>query len=171
MKLLKFIKRLRFKFTTAEYMRVAYLSPRRVVMVTSRLDGKDNILPIDWHMPISFEPKLYAICLENHNHSAGIIRQTGEFVVNFVDAALEEKILLCGRASGKDIDKFELSGLERQEARSVNVPVLSEAIGSLECKVIEEKKWGDHTVFVGTVLRTDLEEGKTKELYHVTKFQ
>jgi 2-polyprenyl-3-methyl-5-hydroxy-6-metoxy-1,4-benzoquinol methylase len=46
-----------------------------------------------------------------------------------------------------------------------------EAIGHLECRVMDEKIWGDHTVFVGKVLKTDMEEGKTKELYHVTKFQ
>lgn len=171
MNLQKFVKRLRFKFVTAEYMRVAYLSPRKVVMVTTRLDGADNVLPIDWHMPVSFEPKLYAICLETHNHSANIIRQTGEFVVNFVGAELEEKILLCGRTSGKEADKFTLSGLGRQEARYVNAPVLTEAFGCLECRVTEAREWGDHTVFVGKVLREDLREENIRELYHVAKFQ
>jgi flavin reductase (DIM6/NTAB) family NADH-FMN oxidoreductase RutF len=166
----KYLKRLRFKFTTAEYMRVAYLSPRKVVMVTTRLGDQDNILPVDWHMPISFEPKLYAICLESHNHSASIIRQTGAFVVNFVGADLEEKILLCGRSSGRNTDKFALSGLGKQEARKINCAVLTEAIGCLECQVTEVREWGDHSVFVGKVLRTDLDaEGKVSELYHVSK--
>lgn len=171
MNLTKFIKRLRFKFMTAEYMRVAYLSPRKVVMVTTRLDGTDNVLPVDWHMPISFEPKLYAICLETHNHSADTIRRTGEFVVNFVGAAFEEKILLCGRTSGREADKFVLSGLGRRAARHVNVPVLTEAFGCLECRVTETREWGDHTVFVGKVLREHLHEENISELYHVAKFQ
>ena len=171
MKLLKYIRQLHFKFTTAEYMRVAYLIPRRVVMVTTRLGSKDNVLPIDWHIPVSFQPKYYAICLESHNHSAHIIRQSGAFVVNFVDATLEEKILLCGRVSGKEADKFALSGLQRSEAQTVNAPVLVEAIGHLECRVTEEKTWGDHTIFVGEVLRTNMEEGKVRELYHQTKFK
>ncbi|MCC6410758.1 MAG: flavin reductase family protein [Saprospiraceae bacterium] len=166
----KLLKRLRFNFTTAEYMRVAYLSPRKVVMVTTRLKDKDNVLPIDWHMPVSFEPKLYAVCLERNNHSAKTIRLTGEFVVNFVGAELEDKILLCGRSSGKDIDKFDLSDLGRQAASQVKAAILTEASGYLECKVIEVREWGDHTVFVGKVLREELLKGQTPELYHVTKF-
>jgi len=171
MNLKKFIKRLRFKYLTAEYMRVAYQSPRKVVMVTTRLDGIDNILPIDWHMPVSFEPKLYAICLESHNHSANTIRRTGEFVVNFVSAALEDKILLCGQTSGRETDKFALSGLGRREALHVKAPVLTEAFGCLECRVTEAREWGDHTVFVGKVLREALDEQNVRELYHVTKFE
>ena len=170
MNLKKFIQRLRFRVKTAGYMRVAYLSPRKVVMVTTRLHGTDNVLPIDWHMPISFEPKLYAICLENHNHSAETIRRTGVFVVNFVGAALEEKILLCGRTSGRKADKFALSGLERLEACKVDAPVLTEALGCLECRVTEMHTWGDHTVFVGQVLHEELVEGFAPELYHVTQF-
>lgn len=170
MNLKKFIQRLRFRFKTAGYMRVAYLSPRKVVMVTTRLNGADNVLPIDWHMPISFEPKLYAICLESHNHSAETIRQTGMFVVNFVGAALEAKILLCGRTSGRQADKFALSGLARQEACKVDAPVLTDAFGSLECRVTEIHTWGDHTVFVGKVLHEELAEGIVPELYHVTQF-
>lgn len=169
MNLRKFVKRIRFKFTMAEYMRVAYLTPRKVAMVTTRLDGRDNILPIDWHMPVSFEPKLYAICLENHNHTAETIRQTGEFVVNFVGAALEEKILLCGRASGRNVDKFALSGLGRREARHVRAAVLTEAFGFLECRVSDFREWGDHTVFVGKVLREHLEEQNIEELCHIAK--
>lgn len=170
MNLGKYLKWLRFRFKTAAYMRVAYQSPRKVVMVTTRLDGRDNVLPIDWHMPVSFEPKLYAICLENHNHSAATIRQTGEFVVHFVGAALEEKILLCGRASGRATDKFALAGLERQEAQRVNAPVLKEALGYLECRVTDTRVWGDHTVFVGQVLWEEVVTEAVAELYHVTKF-
>ena len=166
----KLFKRLRFNFTTAEYMRVAYLSPRKVVMVTTRLDDKDNVLPIDWHMPVSFEPKLYAICLTHNNHSAKTIRLTGEFVVNFVGAELEEKILLCGRSSGKDTDKFDLSGLGRKAASEVNAVVLTEASGYLECRVTEVREWGDHTVFVGKVVREAVLKEQTPELFHVTKF-
>lgn len=167
--LTRFFKRIKFQWTTATYMRVAYLTPRKVVLVTTRHDGKDNILPIDWHIPISFSPKLYAICLESGNYSAAVIRQTGIFVVNFVSATLEEQILLSGRSSGRDTDKFELTGLEKKAGVEVPAPVLKAAVGWLECRLSDTIVLGDHTLFVGQVVFEQIDEQGVPELYHMTK--
>lgn len=160
--------RIWFSLTKGEYMRVAYLQPRPIAMVTARFNGKDNVLPVDWHMPLSFSPKLYAISLESKNFSSQMISSSKVFAVNFMGAEYEKQILDCGRLSGKDCDKFESAGFEKSEALKINAPVLKNALGYLECEVINIQITGDHTLFTGKVVyEKEVLEGK--QLYHITK--
>jgi flavin reductase (DIM6/NTAB) family NADH-FMN oxidoreductase RutF len=133
------------------FVRVAYCAPRQVVLVTARHDGVDNVWPIDWHVPLSLEPELYGITGTRSGFGTGVIRASGTFVVNFVPAAWEELILLCGRTSGRDTDKFASTGLLKEEAESIDAPRLKDALGCLECRVEQTIEVGDHTLFVGRV--------------------
>ena len=167
----KFIYKMRFRFKAAEYMRVAYLMPREVVLITTRFENKDNMLPVDWHMPLSFFPKLYAISLESKNYSSSVIEKSKCFCVNFMPAEFEEKILQSGRVSGTQTDKFELTGLQKKEAEKINAPVLADAIGWIECEVTDKIVTGDHTLFIGKVVNENLNRENLKEkLYHITKY-
>lgn len=166
----RFFHKLRFRFKAAEYMRAAYLAPREIVLVTTRLEGKDNMLPVDWHMPVSYFPKLYCISLESNNFSARVIESQKCFCVNFMPAGLEEKILQAGRTSGTETDKFEMTGLKKIEAVKINTPVLADALGWIECELKEIKVTGDHTLFIGSVVYENVNmPAKKEKLYHITK--
>jgi flavin reductase (DIM6/NTAB) family NADH-FMN oxidoreductase RutF len=133
-------------------MRVAYSMPRQVVLITTRHDGADNIWPMDFHMPLSFEPALYCIAANRNGYGAGLVRGSGVFVVNFVPATWEKAIFLCGSVSGRETDKFAAAGLRKEEAESVDAPRLAESLGSLECRVLQMVEVGDHTLFIGEVM-------------------
>lgn len=162
--------RLRFRFTKAEYMRVAYLNPRPVILVTSRNDGIDNVMPLDWHLPLSFNPKLYGISIEGENFSSEMISGSGVFAVNFMPAEFEEKMLAAGRVSGRAGDKFAVTGLEKEEAKKINAPIVKGALGYLECEIVDKIKTGDHILYIGKVVYEELGRVNLKEqLYHITK--
>lgn len=133
------------------FMRIAYTTPRQVVLITTRHDGVDNIWALDWHMPLSHEPRLYAIAVNPNGYGAQLIRKSGVFVVNFVPATWKTAILYCGKVSGRTIDKFEETGLRKEQAVSVNAPRLADSLGALECKIKHTIEMGDHTFFVGEV--------------------
>ena len=132
-------------------MRVAYCTPRQVVLVTARHEDAENVWPIDWHIPLSLEPKLYGIAVNRTGYGAELIRASGVFVINFVPSTWEEAIFFCGRTSGREVDKFAATGLVKEEAESVNAPRLADALGFLECQVEQVVEVGDHTFFVGRV--------------------
>jgi flavin reductase (DIM6/NTAB) family NADH-FMN oxidoreductase RutF len=161
------LKRIYNSYSFGDYMRTAYLSPRQVVLITTRFDNRDNVLPVDWHIPLSFSPKLYAICLESGNHSSAMIKGSGVFTVNFMSAEYEKQIIECGRLSGKDTDKFMVTGLEKSEASKINAPIIKNAIGHLECKLVDTLVTGDHTLFIGKVL-AEKEALNIERLFHIT---
>lgn len=150
-------------------MRVAYLHPRSVVLITTCYQEKSNVMPIDWHTPLSYSPKLYAVSLGKKNYSSELIQKSGCFVVNFMSSEFEKEILAAGRTSGAAADKFLLTGLRADRAKTLDCPKLSDALGTLECKLINSIDAGDHILFIAKVLHEDASGFSKKQLYHVTR--
>ncbi|MCK4522228.1 MAG: flavin reductase family protein [Nanoarchaeota archaeon] len=144
-------------------------SPRQSVLVTSRavIDSniKDDIITLDWHMPASFSPQLYAISVGKTRFSHKMIRSSGVFVVNFMPFHLYNEVLYCGRHSGEFEDKFKESGLIKEEAEKIDCCKVKEAIAFLECEVISEIDSGDHTIFIGRVVKDGLKHD-AKRVFH-----
>lgn len=140
--------------------------PRQVVLVSSRSHmevmgkeiEKDDIITVAWHMPVSSEPQLYAVSIGKTRFSCSIMQKSSSFVVNFIPYELEEKAVFCGSRSGEHIDKFKDSGLTMEEAQNIDCGRIKEALGYMECEVINEVDAGDHIIFIGKVVNSDLKE-------------
>jgi flavin reductase (DIM6/NTAB) family NADH-FMN oxidoreductase RutF len=135
--------------------------PRQTILVTSRYKGKDNIITLSWHSPVSFSPELYAIIIGHSRYSNEIIKKSKVFCVNFMDIKHKKAIDFVGSNSGEGIDKFSKAHLTKQECAKIKCPRLGEALAYLECKVVNEVEAGDHTIFIGEVIHSNInKEGK-----------
>jgi len=143
-------------------------NPNQVVLVTSRYRDKDNIITMTWWTKTSFQPNLYIISVDKSRYSHDLIKKGGCFVINFMPFELKDKILLCGKISGRDFDKFEKAGLTKAEAEKINCPVIKESLAYLECKVINHVPSGDHTIFIGQVVNAKFKK-KGKRPFQLDK--
>jgi len=141
-------------------------NPRQTILLTCRWKGKDNIMTLDWHTPLSFEPMMYAVSIGKTRFSLNLVRSSKVFVVNFMSKDFEKEILFCGRNSGKNIDKFKETNFEKEEAETIDCPRIKQALGYLECKVEKEVEVGDHILFIARVTKTDLKQ-KARRLFHL----
>ena len=148
------------------FIRVAYTTPRQVVLITTRHDGVDNVWPVDSHTVLSFQPNLFGIAVNRMGYGAELVRSSGVFVVNFVPATWEGVILICGGMSGRKGDKFAAAGLRKEEAESVDAPRMADSLGALECKVQQTIEVGDHTFFIGEVTHSVLRSDAPR-LHHI----
>ena len=147
---------------------------RQVVLVSCRGSAeilgkkveKDNIMALDWHMPTSFQPQMYAISVGKQRFSAGMISKSKCFAVNFMPAGMQKEIVLCGTNTGARADKFKLCSFSKLQCSTIDCPRIKEAIGYLECEVVSEIETGDHIIFVAKVSKSELLQDK-KRLYHV----
>lgn len=147
------------------FTRVAYLSPREVVLVSARHGGEEALWPVDWHMPAGLEPPRYALSLAAGGHGTGVLLAAREFVVNFVSAAHEAVILEAGARSGREGNKREALGLGAHEARFIEAPVLSIAEGWLECRVEESRQLDDRQLVIARVVHAET-ASSTARLHH-----
>jgi flavin reductase (DIM6/NTAB) family NADH-FMN oxidoreductase RutF len=119
-------------------------------------------------MPTSFEPNLYAIAIGKTRFSAKLIGQSKVFCVNFIPLSMEKEAAYCGRNSGEHIDKFEEGNILKEECEKISCLRLKEAIGFMECEVINEVEAGDHIIFIGKVLYSELKDESAKRLFQKT---
>ena len=149
--------------------------PSQAVLVTTRAfiedrfstnkGTRDNIMATSSCMQTSQDPLLYAISIDKTAHSCNLIRNSRVFALNFMPYYMKESMIKCGKLSGEHIDKFKEAGLSKEEAATIDCPLISEAIGHMECEVINELETGDQVVFIAKALRSELKQ-QGKRLYH-----
>ena len=60
--------------------------------------------------------------------------------------------------SGREVDKFKETGLTREKASHVGVPMIKESPVCIECRVREIKELGSHSTFVADVLAVHVDD-------------
>ena len=66
----------------------------------------------------------------------GLLEAWPEFTLNVLPPALKGALELCGRTSGRDLDKWTAAGLSPEPAAAVAVPRVAGARLALECRVL-----------------------------------
>ncbi len=147
------------------------LNPGPLVLVTSKYQGKSNIVTVAWTSPISHEPPLISISLSTKKYSHTLIGNSKEFTVNIPSVELLEKVLICGSASGREVDKFKESGFNKVPGKKVSSPSIKECFAFLECKVVDSFLCGDHYLFIGEIIHAEVEKKYYDEHIDIEKIK
>jgi flavin reductase (DIM6/NTAB) family NADH-FMN oxidoreductase RutF len=137
--------------------------PRVAVVVTASAGGRDNAMTVAWHMPVSKDPPLICIGTSTGHFTYRLIKESGEFAVNLLPDTLAELVAAVGGSKGAECDKFESYNLKREKSVKTSAPVLQEAYATFECKLVDEKLYGDHSLLVGEVVAVHVEEDALME--------
>jgi len=129
------------------------LEPGPVVMVTTARKGRTKIMTMSWHTMMEFAPPIVGCVISNRNYSFEILKATRECVINIPTVELAEKVVDCGNASGRRVDKFKAFGLTPVAAACVKAPLIAECHANLECKVIDGKLVAKYNFFVLEVVK------------------
>ena len=150
---------------SAEPIQTVLVSCRGSAELMGRRVTKDNLIAVDWHMPISIDQRLFSIAVAKTRFSFELITSSGCFVVNFMPFSFQKEVLFCGTHSGRSVDKFRETGLAKEEAESVDCPKVKEACAQLECELVHSFDAGDHTIFVGKILK-EVHKEDSQRLFH-----
>ena len=138
--------------------------PVPAVMVTAAdREGKSNINTIAWTGTVCTNPPMAYISVRPERYSYGMLKETGEFVINLTTEKLVRATDYCGVKSGRDTDKWKETGLTPIPAQEVNVPLIKESPVNIECRVSEIKELGSHHMFLARVVAVDVDEAYLNE--------
>jgi flavin reductase (DIM6/NTAB) family NADH-FMN oxidoreductase RutF len=129
------------------------LEPGPVVLLTTARAGRANVMPMSWHTMMEFMPPLVGCVVSSANYTFETLRKTGECVINIPTADLAKKVVACGNASGKLVDKFKTYGLTPEAGVIVKAPLIAECYANLECKVVERSLVAKYNFFVLEVVK------------------
>src|SRR6202158_4368861 len=108
---------------------------------------------------VSLDPPLVLICIEKTASAYESLTTAPAFVVNILSATQEQ---IARRFSIVDIDRFEGVGYSRSQN---GLAVLDDVLGVIECATVAMHEAGDHTIIVGEVEATRVQNG-TPLLYY-----
>lgn len=133
------------------------LAPLPVVMVSLGTE-KPNIITVAWTgIVCSVPPRVY-ISVRHDRYSYDLLKQSGEFVINFTTEKLLAACDWCGIRSGRDVDKFAEMRFTKGNASAVKAPLIEESPINIECKVFDAFDLGSHDMFLADVLAVDVDE-------------
>ena len=117
-----------------------------------------NLLTVAWTGTVCTNPPMCSISVRPERHSYGIIRRTGEFVINLTTRRLARATDWCGVRSGRDCDKFREMGLTPVASETVAAPLLAESPVNIECRVRQVLPLGSHDLFIAEVVGVQVDE-------------
>lgn len=124
-----------------------------VIMVSTAWKGKQNVMPMSWHMMMEFEPPLVGLIVSDQNYSFGLLKATRECVISVPTVNIAEKVVACGKMHGDKINKFLKVGLTPQSASMVGAPLIDECYANFECRVADTAMVSKYCLFVVEVVK------------------
>jgi flavin reductase (DIM6/NTAB) family NADH-FMN oxidoreductase RutF len=120
--------------------------------------GNPNIMTAAWFGVACSRPFKVSVSLRPATYSYHGITANMAFTVNVPDASLVSYVKFAGKYSGKDMNKFDETGLTPVKAEYVNAPYIKEFPMVMECKVTEYYDLGSHRQFIGEVVDAKIDE-------------
>jgi len=144
------------------------LEPGPVVLVTTARAGRANIMPMSWHTMMEFVPPLVGCVISNQNYTFDVLRATGECVINVPTVELAKKVVACGNASGRHMDKFKTLEFTPVSGSVVKAPLVAECYACLECKVVDRELVAKYNFFILEVVKAwiDPRQKRPRTIHH-----
>ena len=144
------------------------IEPGPVVLVSTMIGERVNVMTMSWHMMIDFEPPILACVISNRDYTFDILKKTKECVINIPTVELARKAVACGNTSGRNIDKFKEFGLTPSAAACVHAPLIDECYANLECRVIDTKLVTQYNTFIVEVVKAwiDRSQKHPRTIHH-----
>ncbi len=118
------------------------LNPGPVVLVSTLGPAGPNLCTVAWSMPLTKDPPRFVLRLGEGHLSFANAQHSGELVIALPSAELAPQVLLCGRSSGRDGDKWAASGLSPCEVPGFRTAGVAECCANFGCRVTEHTAEG-----------------------------
>lgn len=97
---------------------------------------------------ITDSPPTLLVCVNQDNHSHDVFNGNGHLCVNVLGGQHVALSKIFAKTGGRDQDRFATGDWI---TRQTGAPVLSDAVVAFDCRILERKSIGSHSVFYARV--------------------
>lgn len=130
------------------------------VVTTKDASGRFHGITVSAFCSVSLEPPLILVCIEKVTGSARAIDDSGAFIVNILDRSQQ---FLSEHFAATNPEKFEdvtfRPGMD-------GIPILNDALVSLDCRVKRTCDGGDHSIYIAEVENAEIKDGSPLVYFH-----
>lgn len=132
-------------------------------------DGDEvNGFTASWVMQASFQPPLVVNCVNKNSISHAMIQASQVFALSFLEDGQKDLAQTFFKPQRRVGNKFEEVEFYLGET---GCPIISAALGYVECRVVGSVEQGDHTVYVGEVIASGVHRDGAPLLLESTGWQ
>ena len=124
------------------------------VVTTQNESNHPHGMTVSAFASLSLEPPLVLVCIDKRTSIHDLLAEGRYFAVNVL---AEEQEIVSRRFASRDTDRFSGTGYAEG---ITGVPLLNDVLAAIECRVVHNYPAGDHTIVVGEVERTIVDDGK-----------
>jgi len=124
-----------------------------VTVVTTAHDGQLYGMTVASFASLSLHPPLVLVCIERSVKTHDAIAAAGRFGVSILSSTQAD---ISAKFASRSDDKF--NGVELIEGE-LDVPLIAGALTAIECRLYDRLPGGDHTIFIGEVMKIHTTEG------------
>jgi len=136
------------------------------ILTTGNLNHRHG-MTVNSFTSISVDPPLVTVTANNSTRTRQLMDEVGYFAINLLSEGQEEiSDLFAGRVPEQE-DRFQNLVTHTSD---LGLPLLSEAAGWVECKIVHRYEMPTSTLFVGEVLHSAKSENLPPLLYMDRKY-
>lgn len=144
----------------AAFRKVLGSYPTGVCVITALNEGKPAGMVVGTFTSVSLDPPLVGFFPDKSSSSWPMIEQAGHFCVNVLGSDQQD---VCRAVTAKGDAKFV--GVE-YVVSDHDLPIITDAIASIECRLYSVTEAGDHWFVLGEVLRMETVRDDDPMLFH-----
>lgn len=133
------------------------------VVTVSNGEGKVHGMTANAFTSVSLVPPLILVCVDHRSRTLPLLLDQNSFGVNVLrddQEAVASHYANPDRAD-EDVNKLSIEFWHTEES----IPLLKPCLAQIACRKTATHEAGDHTIFIGEVTQTFLEEGKPLLFY------
>ena len=106
--------------------------------LSTKSRDKQNTMTIAWgNIGFMWKKPVFTAMVRYSRHTYEMLKESNEFTVSIpLDDKMKEAIGICGKTSGRDVNKFEEANITPKRGIKVESPLIEECGLHYECKVI-----------------------------------
>ncbi len=121
--------------------------PTGVTVVTAlNKEGKPMGMTVNSFASVSLSPLLILWCIDRKVSMFDDFQSTDKFAVHVLS---KDQADACWTFAGKEADRFSKVTWNQSEHQ---LPIISDSLGVLECKKVNQIDAGDHVIYIGEVI-------------------
>lgn len=119
------------------------------VLTAETAEGKVAAATVNWVTQTSFEPPLIAVAVKTDSGAYDVVTQSGAFALNMLGKGQQKAAFAFFKPAAREGDTIAGERIKDGETGS---PLLLSAPASIECRVRDVARLGDHHVVLGEVV-------------------
>jgi flavin reductase (DIM6/NTAB) family NADH-FMN oxidoreductase RutF len=140
--------------------------PSGIFILTVGTGERATGMLTSWVQQAGFEPPMVSLAVKLGRYVCDWLTEGQPFVLNLVGEA--QSAFLKHFSRGFEPDEPAFDGIPITHCRR-GVPILSDALGHLECEPVRHVDSGDHRIFLANVVRGRLNQVHARPMVHVRK--